>query len=275
MSTEPKKETSQRGMDCKKPTSSMAVTISLGRVAVSLTAPAHAAHDGLHDTAADREDGGHELHPGAHRHLGGGKAEEVPQGVLRPLDLPEGRGGLEYPHGKKQHQQAIANALQGAVDPHDDIPDIAALEVLRRLGQQLPQLPQLLVPGARALSRVWTIQLSPISHTPQLRVPTWDALFAAPMGSHHTDGGQDLLGEGDEHTPNRQRKPWLRWLASWPWTLRPHLHHAPAKNDDTDGPDTGKDKVGEIAYDGQGIVRRQGGDGQDTGGQGQPGPCPP
>ena len=39
MSTEPRKETSQRGMDCKKPTSSMAVTISLGRVAVSLTAP--------------------------------------------------------------------------------------------------------------------------------------------------------------------------------------------------------------------------------------------
>ena len=36
---EPRKDTSQRGMDCKKPTLSMASTISLGRVAACVTAP--------------------------------------------------------------------------------------------------------------------------------------------------------------------------------------------------------------------------------------------
>src|SRR5699024_6625752 len=80
----------------------------------------------------------------------------------------------------------------------------------------------------RALSKVWTIQLSPIFHTPQLRVPTWDAFFAAPMDSHHTDGGQDLLGEGDEHTAEQAEEALAALAGVVTLDAEAHLHHAPA-----------------------------------------------
>ena len=71
---------------------------------------------------------------------------------------------------ENEEEQAIANALQGAVDSHDDIPDVAALEVLRRLGQQLPQLPQLLVPGAQgALQGLDDPVVPDLSHPPASR----------------------------------------------------------------------------------------------------------
>ena len=101
---EPRKDTSQRGIDCKKPTLSMASTISLGRVAACVTAPPIPTHNGLHDAAADGEDSGHDLHTVAHGHLGGGKADKVPQGIFGPLDLPKRGGGLEHAHCEKQHQ---------------------------------------------------------------------------------------------------------------------------------------------------------------------------
>ena len=73
-------------------------------------------------------------------------------------------------------------SLQGAVDSHDDIPDVAALEVLRCLGQQFPQLPQLLVPGAQgALQGLDDPVVPDLSHPPASRpdlglLTKWDIL---------------------------------------------------------------------------------------------------
>ncbi len=136
---EPRNDTSQRGMRLQKSYALNSVHNLTWQGRGLRHRAAHTAHDGLHDAAADGEDSGHDLHAVAHRHLGGGKADKVPQGIFRPLDLPERGGGLEHAHSEKQHQQAIANALHGAVNVYDHVPNVAALEVLRGLRQQRPQ----------------------------------------------------------------------------------------------------------------------------------------
>lgn len=82
-----------------------------------------------------------------HRHLRPGEAEEVADGKLRTLHFFKGRGGLKHPHSEEQHQQAVANALHGVADALDDRPYAAALERVRGLREQRPQLGQLVVPA--------------------------------------------------------------------------------------------------------------------------------
>lgn len=50
------------------------------------------------------------------------------------LYIRKASAGLDHPDDEKEHQQGVANRLQCSVNIDDDIPDGAALEGLRRLG---------------------------------------------------------------------------------------------------------------------------------------------
>lgn len=61
---------------------------------------------------------------------------------------------------------------------------------------------------------------------------------------HHPNGAQNLLGKGDEQ-PSKQKA--LGPLAGIVALDRhPHLHHAPAQDDDAYSPDAGEDEVRQI-----------------------------
>ena len=70
----------------------------------------------------------------------------MPQSKLRALEVPKAGGALEDTHGEEQNQEAVPNAHHGGVDAGDGGPNIAALEVLRRLCQQGPYLGEFAVP---------------------------------------------------------------------------------------------------------------------------------
>ena len=65
---------------------------------------------------------------------------------LKIFDFHKAAAGFHNAHSKKQHQQPIADCLQGAVDAGHHAPDLPALECLRAFGQQRPYLRQLVVP---------------------------------------------------------------------------------------------------------------------------------
>ena len=68
------------------------------------------------------------------------KIDKMPQDVFRPLEVPKAGAAAEDADGQKQHQQTVTDALHGSVDGLNRLPDSAALERLRRLGQQRPHL---------------------------------------------------------------------------------------------------------------------------------------
>ena len=143
----PRMETSQRGMLAKADILN-GVHHLLGDAHARRGHTAYAAHHRLYNAAADGEDHGHDLHGGADRNLGCDETDEVAQGVLRPLQVPEAGRRLKDAHGKEQHQQAIAHGLQALIDPDNGVPDIAAPELLRSDRDQRPDLRQLVIPSA-------------------------------------------------------------------------------------------------------------------------------
>ena len=66
--------------------------------------------------------------------------------VFRLFDLDKAAAGFHNTHGKKQHEQPIADCLQGTVDAGHHAPNLPALEGLRAFGQQRPNLRQLIIP---------------------------------------------------------------------------------------------------------------------------------
>jgi hypothetical protein len=70
----------------------------------------------------------------------------VPQGELRPLQFLEGRRRGKNADGKKQDEEPIADAYKRRVDIDNDAPYRAALEGLRSLRDELPQLGQAVIP---------------------------------------------------------------------------------------------------------------------------------
>ena len=74
-----------------------------------------------------------EHHAPADSYLGQHKADEVPQGKLRPLQLFKRRRRGKNADGKKQDKEPIADPHQSRVDVDDNTPYRAALEGLRRL----------------------------------------------------------------------------------------------------------------------------------------------
>ena len=61
------------------------------------------------------------------------------------------------------------------------------------------------------------------------------------MASYHADGGQDLLGEGNEHTAEQAEEALAALAGVVALDAKANLHHAPAQDDDADGPDAGED----------------------------------
>ena len=92
------------------------------------------------------KDGRHDFHTPANGYLGQHKADEVPQGKLRPLQFLEGCRRGKDADRKEQHQQAVADPHQGRIDIDNDAPYRAALEGLRSLRDELPQLGQTVIP---------------------------------------------------------------------------------------------------------------------------------
>ena len=115
---------------------------------------ADAVHGRGHDTAADREDRGHQLHSPANGYLCQNKANEMPQCKLRPLQFPEGRRRGKDADCKEQYEQAVADPDQSGVDVEDHAPDLPAFEGLRGLRDQRPQLSQFIIPSGNGIFEV-------------------------------------------------------------------------------------------------------------------------
>ena len=73
---------------------------------------------------------------------------------------------------------------------------------------------------------------------------------------HHADGGKDLLCKGDKQTTEQAEEALCTLAGIVALDRHTHLHNAPAKDDNTDGPDAGKDKGGQVVYNGQRIGGR-------------------
>ena len=103
----------------------------------------------------------------------------MPKDVFRPLKIPEAGAAAKDADGQKQHQQTVTNALHGSIDGLDRLPDGAALERLRRLGQQRPHLRQLVIPYAESIVEI--VNDPVVVHS-----------------LHHADQRQNLLGKGNK-----------------------------------------------------------------------------
>ena len=101
---------------------------------------AHTAGSGGDDTGADRENVHHQVDAVGNSQLRHDKVDKMPQDVFRPLKIPETGTAAKDANSQKQHQQTVTNALHSSVDGLDRLPYRAALERLRRLGQQRPHL---------------------------------------------------------------------------------------------------------------------------------------
>ena len=78
--------------------------------------------------------------------------------------------------------------------------------------------------------------------------------MARPSVLHRSDGGQNLLGKGDHQTAEQAEEA-LRALAGiMGLDGHPHLHDAPAQDNDAQGLDDGKDEVAHIVYDSQRVA---------------------
>ena len=159
----------------------------------------------------------------------------MPQDVFRSLKVPKAGAAAEDADSQKQHQQAVTDALHGSVDGLDRLPDSAALERLGRLGQQRPHLRQLVVPHAKGIVEI--VNDPVVVH-----------------GLHRADQRQNLLGKGDKQAAEQTQQA-LRPLAGVvALDAHAHLHDAPAEDNDADGLDDRKDKVGQVVDDGQRIT---------------------
>ena len=92
--------------------------------------------DGRHHSLHNREHRQHQFQPVAHRALGKRKADEQLERVFGLFDFHKAAAGFHNTHGKKQHEQPIADCLQSAVNAGHHAPDLPALECLRAFGQQ-------------------------------------------------------------------------------------------------------------------------------------------
>ena len=79
---------------------------------------------------------------------------------------------------------------------------------------------------------------------------------ASQLGTHfsyYTNCSQDLLGKGDEQTAKQAQETLGALAGIMALHRHTYLHNTPTQDDDTDGPDTGEDKGGQVIYNGQRI----------------------
>lgn len=86
--------------------------------------------------------------------LSKGKPHEQPQCVFRAFDFRQRTAGFHHTDHKEQYQQRIANSLQGSVNAGHHIPKGAALEAGGGLGNELPDLTELVIPDIQGFFQV-------------------------------------------------------------------------------------------------------------------------
>ena len=74
--------------------------------------------------------------------------------MFRAFHLRQGATGFHNTDHKEQHQQGIANGLQGPVNAGHHIPKGAALEAGGGLGNELPDLTELVIPDIQGFFQV-------------------------------------------------------------------------------------------------------------------------
>ena len=86
--------------------------------------------------------------------FGNGEPDEQLQGVFRFFHLGKAAAGAHDANHKEQHQKRKANGPHRVVDVDNDAPDGAALKLFRALGDELPNLGQVLVPGVEGILQI-------------------------------------------------------------------------------------------------------------------------
>ena len=108
----------------------------------------------MHHALADFEDRQHNVHAVGHGSFCKHKSQEKADGLFGTLQFRQVHRGLHDAHYKEQHNQSQSNCYEGIVNSFDDAPDRAALEGLRRLGDQLPDLRHFLVPCGQGVAQI-------------------------------------------------------------------------------------------------------------------------
>lgn len=92
-----------------------------------------------------------------------------------------------------------------------------------------------------------------------------------PLSSTASDEGEDLLRESYDNTAGDGEHPVGPLGGVVALEGQAQLEDAETQQDQADGPDQGKDEVGQVFHDLEGVVRREGGDDHDSHGQHQTG----
>ena len=119
----------------------------LGKNRLLRGSKARRVHNGRNKALDNIKEGHHQLQPIGHDAFGNGKPDKQFQRVLRLFDLCEAAAGFHNPDDEEQHQKRKTNRPYRVVDVDNDAPNRAALELFRALGDELPDLGQVLVPG--------------------------------------------------------------------------------------------------------------------------------
>ena len=124
------------------------------------------------------------------------------QSKFRFLQFPKRRCRGKDADRKEQDKQAIADSDQSGVDIDDHAPYLPALKRLRRLGNELPQLGQLLVPGGNG---VFEVSYDPVityglhlSFTKSFQRKSYDPIAKIVRLAYNTD--EPDLDEKEEST---------------------------------------------------------------------------
>ena len=161
---------------------------------------------------------------------------------------------LTTPAAKNSTSSPYPMACSGAVDAGHDAPHRAAVVADRAGGQQLPDLGQLVVPGVEGVGQV--------IHDPvivRIASPPPGSRSPRPSRACPDDQIENFTGKRDDNAA-RQRQKALAALAGVVALQRqPHLHDAPSKQDQTDGPDDAENEGVQVVDDGQWVASRQGG----------------
>ena len=124
------------------------------------------------------------------------------QSKFRFLQFPKRRWRGKDANCKEQDEQAVADSHKGGVDIDDHAPYLPALKGFRRLGNELPQLGQLLVPGGNG---VFEVSYDPVityglhlSFTKSFQRKSYDPIAKIVRLAYNTD--EPDLDEKEEST---------------------------------------------------------------------------
>src|SRR5699024_11041478 len=148
-------------------------------------------------------------------------------------------------------QQPVANGLQCSVNAHHHGPYLAVLEGLRTLGQQLPDLSQLVIPGGQGSIEVAYDPAVTHGASPPFLI------HSGTSDSGADDQVQDLFGKGDDDTAGQRQEALAALAGIMALQRQAHLNDAPAQQNQADGSDDGEDEGTEVVDNSQRIALGQ------------------